>query len=151
MWPCPTASAAPSGMVWCSSLLERSHQFTQNQAAHVQTQRGGFGSVVLCRSWESYSDPASILIKDRGLGFKALNESEKQYHILNSLFYFKMTALKDQRLLTQIWEWLSCEHMHIYGHPLTINYRVTICGCGIAERKEHLPSVESSLVLGLSQ
>lgn len=41
--------------------------------------------------------------------------------------------------------------MHTYGHPLTINYRVTICGCGITERKAHLPNVESSLVLGQSQ
>lgn len=40
--------------------------------------------------------------------------------------------------------------MHIYGYPLTINYRGTICGCGAAERKEHLPNAQSSLVLGLS-
>lgn len=51
---------------------------------------------------------------------------------------FKMTARKDQRLLTQISE-------------ATKSYRGTICGCGDTERKEHLPNAESSLVLGLSQ
>lgn len=55
-----------------------------------------------------------------------------------------------KRAETLIWKCLRCEQMHIYGLPLTNNYRVTVSICGTAERKEHLPITKRSLVLGLS-
>ena len=47
MWPFATASAAPTGIIWCISLPEGSGQFMPKQAAHVQ--RSGPGSAFLCK------------------------------------------------------------------------------------------------------
>lgn len=105
-------------MGWLESLLEVTPVHGTKLVVRV-FQRSGFRTLV---SWK-------IKVILTCCNYKSHHTVKREDYVAwqTPNLFFKPDEKKDlMGHLTCFWVGLSCEHMHIYGHPLTINYRVTL-------------------------